>query len=245
MVESNSGGTLRNNGIYTAGPDPYTQDTVEVSDELNRTATGTLTVGPGVSATFAGIVHPHQTVHLTAAGGSGDGYQWMLTSSQSGATLELDGTFTAGAQTGSDVVTVSDPLGNSATQDITVAEGAELTITGGGSVSTGGQLHLSVSGGSGAGYTWSLTAATSGGSITQSGLYTAGRTGGVTDTVLVVDSAQNTASLDIQVIQGSTGGSGGDVARRGCGCNGEGPLALPALAFLVLVRLRRRERAAL
>jgi hypothetical protein len=55
-------------------------------------------------------------------------------------------------------------------------------------------------GGSGAGFTWSLTSNASGGAINRAtGVYTAGSKGNVTDVIEVADSAGNVASVNIAV----------------------------------------------
>ncbi len=62
-----------------------------------------------------------------------------------------------------------------------------------------GTQQFSATGGSGAGYTWSLTAAPSGGRISASGLYTAGPTPNVVDGVQVSDSALAVATATVTV----------------------------------------------
>jgi hypothetical protein len=62
-----------------------------------------------------------------------------------------------------------------------------------------GTQQFSATGGSGSGYTWSLTAAPSGGNISASGLYTAGPTPNVVDDVQVTDSAFAVATATVTV----------------------------------------------
>jgi hypothetical protein len=62
-----------------------------------------------------------------------------------------------------------------------------------------GTQMFTASGGSGMGYTWSLSTNMSGGSVSAAGLYTAGSTGGVVDQVEVTDSAMNTATAAVTV----------------------------------------------
>jgi MYXO-CTERM domain-containing protein len=54
-------------------------------------------------------------------------------------------------------------------------------------------VNFVASGGSGTGFTWSMIASPSGGTIDGSGVYTAGGTVGVTDAFRVTDSLGNTA----------------------------------------------------
>jgi hypothetical protein len=59
--------------------------------------------------------------------------------------------------------------------------------------------QFTASGGSGSGYTWSLTSAPSGGTISGSGLYKAGPTPNVVDDVQVIDSAFDVATATVTV----------------------------------------------
>jgi MYXO-CTERM domain-containing protein len=67
------------------------------------------------------------------------------------------------------------------------------------SVPPNGTQMFTASGGSGMGYVWSLPNAPSGGSISGSGMYTAGAIGNTVDQVLVVDSAANMATAVVNV----------------------------------------------
>ena len=67
-----------------------------------------------------------------------------------------------------------------------------------------GTATFSASGGSGTGYVWSLAVNASGGSISPVGVYTAGATGSVTDTVKLTDSAGSTASAPVTVTAAPT-----------------------------------------
>ena len=62
-----------------------------------------------------------------------------------------------------------------------------------------GGISFSASGGSGAGYAWSLSTNGSGGLITSAGLYTAGATGSATDIVRLVDSLGNGTTSTVTV----------------------------------------------
>src|SRR5262249_10253479 len=62
-----------------------------------------------------------------------------------------------------------------------------------------GTATFSASGGSGTGYVWSLAVNAAGGSSSQTGGYTAGATGSVSDAIRLTDSANNTASATATV----------------------------------------------
>jgi hypothetical protein len=150
-------------------------------------APATATVDPGLQTTF------------TASGGLAP-YIWFLSVNASGGSISSTGVYTAGATGGvGDVVTVFDSLGASASATVTVP--APLTVTSGGasavSIGSGGQLTLAVSGGSGP-FTWTISSNGSGGSISSSGIYSAGPNGG-TDIVTVTDSSGKSATITITV----------------------------------------------
>jgi len=146
------------------------------------------TVAPGGSTTF------------TASGGSGTGYSWSLSTNASGGSINAGtGAYTAGATPSvTDVVRVVDSLGNTSTQDVAVGPG--ISIGGPATVPASTSAAFTASGGSGTGYTWSLSTNASGGSIDgTSGLYTAGATPNVTDIVSVQDSLGNSGSTPVSV----------------------------------------------
>src|SRR5207248_1528054 len=72
------------------------------------------------------------------------------------------------------------------------------------SVAPRGSQVFTASGGSGAGFTWSLTTNASGGAIASSGAYVAGPNGGVIDVVEARDSLGNSATASITVTAGIT-----------------------------------------
>jgi hypothetical protein len=106
-------------------------------------------------------------------------------------------------------------------------------------VTAGGTQAFTASAGAGGPYTWAMNLSPSGGSITASGLYTAGAKGNVTDYVKLTDSAGAVAIAAVTVavaplppLQSS--------ASKGCGCGQEGASALGLLPLLPLVPRRRR-----
>jgi len=123
MRASPSGGTVvAATGAYTAGPTPNVTDTVVVTDVEGMSAVATVTVGAGVSVTpQAPRVAPRGSVTFAATGGSGTGFMYTVSSNLSGATIvPATGVYTAGSTPATDVVTVSDSLGNLATSTVTV-----------------------------------------------------------------------------------------------------------------------------
>jgi hypothetical protein len=98
-----------------------------------------------------------------------------------------------------DTVLVTDSLGNTGTTTVNV--GANLSISPASpSVHFDSTQAFTGVGGSGTGLVWSLSVNNSGGSINVStGLYTAGPTFGVSDTVHVIDSLGNVANTTVSV----------------------------------------------
>ncbi len=192
-------------GAYTAGPTGGVTDVVQVSDSLGNVATRSVSITAGISiAPATASLPPRASVAFSASGGAGAGYTWSLPTNASGAILDPStGAYTAGATGGvTDVVQVADSLGNIATRSIAVTAGVGIspaTAT----LAPRASLAFAASGGSGAGYSWSLSTHASGGAINGStGAYTAGSTGGVTDVVQVTDSLGNTAAREISVTAG-------------------------------------------
>ncbi|MGC4001518.1 MAG: kelch repeat-containing protein [Anaeromyxobacter sp.] len=190
-------------GVYTAGSTGDTTDIVEVEDSSHNTAQAVVTVGPGVSITPADPqVPPRGSVAFSAAGGSGAGFQWAIATNLSGGAIDAaSGAYTAGASGGvTDVVQVTDSLGNIATTTVRVTTALEISPTEADTTPLG-TVTFTASGGSGEGITWSVSTNASGGSI-AGGVYTAGRTGSVDDVVRVTDSVGNVAEAVVHVSAG-------------------------------------------
>ena len=214
-----SGGTINAaTGAYVAGSTGNVTDVVRVTDSMSRTATASVTVGPGVSISPSPTsAPPRGSKTFMASGGSGTGFTFALTTNGSGGSVvAATGVYTAGA-TGNttDVVTVTDSLGNVATSTITVNAGLTL-IPATPTTPPGGTVNFSTSGGSGTGYVYAITTNHSGGTVDSSGKYIAGTIGAVSDTVSVTDSLGNVASTTVTVTAGvSLVGSGGSTPPRG------------------------------
>jgi N-acetylneuraminic acid mutarotase len=207
FVANASGGTIDSgSGAYTVGAAGGVTDVVQVVDSLGNTASASITVTQGVAVTPpAATLAPRASRTFTAAGGSGTGYTWSLATNASGGTIDSTGVYTAGSTGGvSDVVRVTDSLGSIATVSITVTEGVAITPPAA-TLTPRASRTFTASGGSGAGFVWSLATNASGGTIdSASGAYTAGSTGGVTDAVQATDSLGNIATVSVTVTMGVT-----------------------------------------
>ena len=200
LSTNNSGGSVSDAGVYTAGTTGNVTDVITVTDALGSTQTGTIAVGPLLALTpDSGILAPKATVLLTAAGGSDAGYSWSLSTNGSGGTVSDAGLYTAGATgNATDVVTVSDSVGSTLSATFTVTAGVSVTPV---SVTLAplATQAFTASGGSDAGFVWTVSTNNSGASISAGGLYTAGATGSVTDVVQATDSLGNTQTASVTV----------------------------------------------
>ncbi len=238
LQTNDSGGSIdASTGAYTAGAVGSVTDAVKVVDAAARSATASVTVTDGVSiAPPSATLPPQGSRPFVASGGSGTGYTWSLQTSLSGGSIDgATGAYTAGPTGGvTDVARVVDSLGNQASASVAITAGVSISPPSA-TIAPLGTQTFTASGGSGTGYVWSLSTNASGGSINAStGIYTAGSTGGATDTVQVVDSLGNKASASLTV----TAGGGGP--KKGCGCaSGGDPAWTLALGLLALPGRRR------
>src|SRR6185503_16253751 len=137
-------------GAYLAGAVPSVTDTITVSDSLGNSAVATVAVGPEVSASAPSTsVPPRGGLTISAAGGSGH-YTFTFQANGSGGNIASStGVYTAGATPdASDVVLVTDSLGNTAAVAIAVGAGVTLTFSAP-VVAPSGPVSFSASGGSG------------------------------------------------------------------------------------------------
>ena len=203
IPSNNSHGTIDASGNYKAGSTPSVTDTIKVVDALGNSATATVTVGAGVSLSpSSASVAPLGAQSFAASGGSGTGFTWAVSTNHSNGSIDASGNYKAGS-TGNvaDTVTATDSLGNTGSVSISVGGGIAINPSSA-STTPKGSLTFSATGGSGSGFTWSVSTNNSHGSIDSSGNYTAGTTGSVTDTIKVVDSLGNTASASVTVGDG-------------------------------------------
>ena len=119
-----SGGTIHPaTGAYQAGPAGSVTDQVRVTDSLGGTADASVAVTAGVSISPPTVaVQVGKTQAFAAAGGSGTGYAWSLSTNRSGGSIgAATGAYQAGPSGGvTDVVEVADSLGNVASASVTV-----------------------------------------------------------------------------------------------------------------------------
>ena len=194
----------------------------------------------------ASAIPPKGTRVLSASGGSGSGFTWSLATNNSGASINpTTGAYTAGANgSASDVVQVADSLGSTATRTVTVGAAVTISPVAAAAAPNGGVTFVA-SGGSGTGFTWSLTVNNSGGSVgATTGVYTAGVNGSVTDVVQVTDSLGNSASTNVTVtaaVPPSAGSGGGKSG--GCGTSGGTDISILALGVAFLLRARSMKGA--
>jgi len=199
LTTNASGGSIDvATGRYTAGPTGEVVDVVHVVDALGNEATTSVSVTAGASVSpGTALVAREALVTFTASGGSGTGWTWSVNPNASGASVAA-GVYTAGGAAGTDIVKVSDSLGNSASATVTVTGPVTLSPSSA-AVATWVHQIFTPSGGSGTGWIWGLTPGRSGGGITMNGDYSSGGVGGVVDVVRVFDSVGNTAAVDVSV----------------------------------------------
>jgi len=208
MMSNRSGGVLdagTTTARYVVGNIGSVVDEVRVVDALDASFVTIITVTAPLSITAPlRSTTPRGTLAFVAQGGSGMGLTWSVSTNASGGSVSPTGTYLAGT-TGSvtDVVQLTDSLGNVATVDVMVGPAVSIspsTL----SVTPRGSQAFTASGGTNTGFTWTLVNR-SGGTIDPfGGQYTAGPTGNVTDVVGVRDSLGNTATVDVLVSSGLT-----------------------------------------
>ena len=212
-----------------------------------HTTVASVTVLPALSISpTSTALAPRATLTFTASGGTGTGYGWSLPANASGGTIDAStGAYRAGpVGSVTDVVRATDSAGNAASVDVTVTAAVSIS-PGTATLAPGATQTFTASGGSGAGYAWSLATDASGGAIdAATGAYKAGPTGSVTDVVQVADSLGNVATAGVTVTAAppppSTSGSS---SSHGCGCGAGGvsQTGLLALGALLFAPRRRKD----
>jgi MYXO-CTERM domain-containing protein len=250
-----SGGSIGNvSGVYVAGPTGDTTDTVRVSDRFNNVATTVVTVtAPLTLSPNSDSLPPRGTRTFAAQGGLADGgYTFFLSAKPSGGAIDgVTGAYQAGA-TGAvaDIVMVKDAVGATAMATVAVTGGIAISPAKA-EVASGASQTFTATGGSGEGFTWSLSGNESGGTMNPAtGEYVAGPTGNVTDHVTVKDSYDNEQTALVTVLASSTGsklppGEDKPVNGWGCGCQGTSASASGLLGLALLALLLPRRRRAL
>ncbi|MES1165662.1 MAG: hypothetical protein ABUR63_07895, partial [Verrucomicrobiota bacterium] len=225
LMSSPSHGTIDPaTGRYRAGATANVTDIVMVTDAEARTAIAQVKVGRGITITpVESLVAPATRIRFLVAGGSGVGNRFAIATNASTATVDAEaGNYRAGTKGGvTDVVSVTDSLEMKATA--TVVIGAALKINApGATVPPQGSLRVTAMGGAGD-YTFTLSQTPSGGVINHStGEYRAGKTGRVSDIVVVKDGNGVTDQVTITV------GPGVSIAPAAPVVESEGTLQLAA-----------------
>ncbi len=160
----------------------------------------TLAIDPAATSSAPGGV-----VVFHATGGSGSGYAWSMEDNPSGGWVEANGTYHAGLfPLVQDRVRVTDGAGHSATATIDVTYWEPLVVTPtGATLPPGGSRQVDAAGGI-APYSFSFISNASVGSVSNNGLYQAGRKGAVLDVVRVTDAVGQTASVTFSITAGIT-----------------------------------------
>ncbi len=203
ILVNNSGCSLTSPaGLYTAGATGGVTDTIRATDAQDNSGIATIFVAYAAVIIPANPTKAPQATQLfTSSGGSGTGKVWSITVNNSGGTIDPDtGFYTAGV-TGSvtDTIQVVDDLGYTATTSVLVSAAVSIAPANPTVLHDATQLFVA-SGGSNTGFVWSITVNNSGGTIdSMTGLYTAGPTFGVSDTVHVVDSLGNVKNTTVDV----------------------------------------------
>src|SRR5262249_11432458 len=156
--------------------------------------------GAGVTLTASATQSaPRGSVTFTAAGGAGT-FAYALQANPSGGAINATtGAYTAGARPDvTDVISVTDPLGNTATANVAVGHGVTVNPPSP-AVAPLGSITLSATGGSGTDYVFALGSGASGTIGSATGVYVAGGTPNVTDTVTVTDSLGNVGTTSVSV----------------------------------------------
>jgi hypothetical protein len=266
--------SLSPSGVITGTPttgETSIPVTVKVTDSAGNTAMATFSVtiaGPTLTITSlnlsSGVAGDAYTATLTATGGTGTGYTWSVTSGASSLSALGLGVSGAGivsgampiAGTAAFTVKVTDSAGNTATANLTVTITASLTVTTAtlppGTQGTVYSITLAATGGSGTGYTWTVTSGTGlsavGLSLSPSGVITGIPTKGETSipvTVQVTDSAGNTATATFsftvtavafqgQVLSGTAPVIGSTIQLYAAGATGNMSAAIPMLTQTVI-----------
>jgi len=199
MVNDSGGGINPTTGLYNAGTTSGVTDTVRVTDADLNTADATVTVVAALAISPASETVASGSGHTFSATGGVGGNNFSIPTNKSGGSINpTTGLYAAGPTSGVvDTVQVTDADGNTADATVTVVAALAISPTSD-TVVIGGQITFSATGGVG-GNSFSIPTNNSGGTINSAGLYTAGATSTVVDTVRVTDADLNTADATVTV----------------------------------------------
>lgn len=116
------GGTVSSAGIFTAGATGNVTEDVQVTDNAGGHVVVTISVGAALVITPQDSgVKTGGTVAFGAAAGSGSGYKFSISANTSGATIDQQGHYVAGQNTGTDEVLLVDSVGAQARAHVVVS----------------------------------------------------------------------------------------------------------------------------
>lgn len=200
LATNSSGGSITAAGEYHAGSISSTVDAVLVTDSLGNTATVNVSIDGGTAISPASpSAPPRGSIAFSAVGGAG-GFTWSLATNASGGAIDAaTGKYTAGPKGAvTDIVKVTDAAGESRTVAVEVGKALRVSPETA-NAKPGTAITFEAAGGSRTGFVWSLASNLSGGSLSAAGVYEAGATANVTDTITVTDSLGNTAQASVSV----------------------------------------------
>ncbi|MDP9159402.1 MAG: hypothetical protein M3O09_04135 [Acidobacteriota bacterium] len=188
---SATGGTISGTGLYTAGAAPGTF-TVTATDSNNNVGTASVKVQSSTVAVTPGSASlpPSGTQQFTAIDSAGLPVTWSAT----GGTISGTGLYTAGAAPGTFTVTATDANNSVGTASVKVQSSTVAVTPVSVSLPPGGTQQFTATDSAGLPVTWSAT----GGTISGTGLYTAGAAPG-TFTVTATDSNNNVGTATATV----------------------------------------------
>ena len=210
LTWSATGGTISSSGLYTAGSSPgnfsvTATSTINSSQKSSVPVTILSAISVGISPQSASLMAGQtQQFSATVSGSSNTGVTWTA----SGGTISGSGLYTAGSSAGSFKVTATsaaDPSQSaSATINIQSATAVSVSVTPSSVSLNSGQTQqftAAVSGSTNTGVTWTAT----GGTITSSGLYSAGSaTGNFAVTATSAADTSKSASAAVTISTGNT-----------------------------------------
>ena len=123
MQSRGSGGTVSASGAYVAGTIGNTSDVVKVTDTAGATAFVSIAIGASLTISpQMPSVTASASLTFSATGGSGIGFTFGITTNVSGGTINAGtGGYVAGSTPGTDLIRVTDSLGNISSTPVAVS----------------------------------------------------------------------------------------------------------------------------
>ena len=236
MLANNSGATLDvQTGAYVAGSTGSVVDTIVVTDKAGATATAMVTVNAALAISPSSkTVAAADRILFSETGGVGP-FTYSISTNHSGGSIDAStGAYTAGATGGViDTIRVTDSLANISSATVTVNPALAISPSST-ALAVGNGVTFSKTGGVGP-FTFSLASNDSGATIdANTGAYTAGATGGVTDTVRVTDSLMNTSNATVTVNAALAISPSSDTVVTGAGISFSASGGVPSYTYSLL-----------